>query len=175
LDLDSLTLAELAKCFEDRHGVSTTPQTMQYRLRTQGMTRQEAIDTPKHSRGNLRESDVCYCYMHVQVDVENAPVAVKYVGLGSGGRVFDYTNRCASNHSNWLIKWFRTCTAEHLHFGVDIDKLRDLGWIDTSSKSMHIIVSKPSEDAAIIERELIKQYQDAGHELFNIYRMKSLK
>ena len=177
MDYESLNYQELAREYEGIHGERITGAALAYRVKSNGLSKTEAVQKSKDRRGekHRQERDLLYCYLHVECAGLEEPPSVVYIGSGAGGRMFDPFNRSGDQHKNWLHNWFRKSTPETLHYGVEFERLYDLSWLGTTDKTRYILTTLPDAQAPEWERQLIRHYSDEGHPLINKLRMKHLK
>ena len=177
MDYESLNFRELAREYESIHGERITAAALAYRVKSNCLSKTEAVQKSKDRRGekHREERDLLYCYLHVECAGLEASPSVVYVGSGAGGRMFDTYNRSGDQHTSWLRNWFRKSTPETLHYGVELERLYDLSWLGNTEKTRYILTTLPDEQAPEWERQLIRHYSDEGHPLINKLRMKTLK
>lgn len=180
MDLEHLSLVELACLFEQKHGRPITPEALGYRLK-KGMTREEALAKPPCQRGMSsqrkklragrkarrdRISGRQYCYLHIDVPGGGYQPKVRYVGLGQGGRCLHFLGR-EKDHADWISTWFAEPTYQRVEMGISPRKLLMLDWIDTKVKQMWVVVSHPFANARNFEQQLLRTYNQGHHKLFN--------
>lgn len=180
MDLNKITLKQLAEQFFIKHGQSITPEAISYRLK-KGMTREEALAKPLCNRGKTsqrkklrcgrksvrnRLSGSQYCYLHIDVPGNNCEPRVRYVGLGQGGRCLHFLGR-ENAHKDWISDWFNNPTSQRIDIGISPEKLLNLDWLDLTTKQSWVVATHPFKNAPNFEAQLLRHYNTDHHCLFN--------
>ena len=167
--------------FDRIHGAPITAEAIGYRVKTKGMSKEEAVMTPPCKRGRSSErkkltvgrrvrrqqqSGLTYLYLHVECPGKDCLPRVRYVGKGQEGRAFSFKHR-QDQHEQWIKSWFTAGVYQYSQLGINPAKLRDLSWLDTSTRKQAIITSHPFETADAEEERLVHFHHLAGEPLFN--------
>ncbi len=181
MDYETKTYIELAALYKARHGTDITPNALMYRVKTKGLTKEQAVAEPKSARGKTSQrkklrsgrkprrqcnKGLEYAYLHIDVAGTGAPPVVRYVGKGQSGRCLNFHNR-EKTHEHWIRQWFKTPNEQVIEMGVAPVKLKDLSWIDLNVRQKIVLVSHPFEGAIREECRLINRYNTEEHNLFN--------
>jgi len=181
MDYETKTYIELAALYKARHGTDITPEALMYRVKTKGLTKEQAVAEPKSARGKTSQrkklrsgrkprrqcnKGLEYVYLHIDVAGTGVPPIVRYVGKGTAGRCLNFHNR-VKPHQDWIKRWFKTPNEQVVEMGVAPVKLKDLSWIDLNVRQMIVLVSHPFEGATREEGRLTHRYNTEEHNLFN--------
>ena len=180
MNYETKTYVELAVIYEDKHGISITPEALAYRVK-KGLSKRQAVLQPKSKRGKTspkkklrvgrktakqKNSGLEYVYLHIDVAGTGTPPVVRYVGKGQAGRCMVINSR-EKPHQHWLKHWFRCPDEQVIEMGISPAKLKDLTWIDLFERQRIILVSHPFEGAEREETRLINLFNTNKHRLFN--------